>query len=406
VELRHIAWGNLRRRRGKALLIVAGLSLAVAAFILVISLVLSVRGALDDKLTRYGSNMVVAPASDELTLAYGGTVVAGAGSGRVRVLAEEDVAAIRSVPAQGQLTAVIPVLLQPVSITAEGDSDPTGEVAGETGASATARPTFLAMGTDMVESLRVKLWWKMEGQAPEAPDEVLLGLNVRNALDVQVGDALLVDGRRVTISGVLWETGGEEDNLLIMDRDVLARWSGRPGEANLIEVTASDMAAVDTLTRQIEDAVPAASVTSVKRSLEFTSRANSALERFGLAVALLVVAISGLVVTITMLTAVKERRREIGVLRAVGYKQRHIARLILLEAVVLSAAAAAVGVLLGLAGGLLAPVVAPGLSLEFVLHPWVAVSGVLVSFVVGLAASLYPAWRAAMLDPARALRFI
>ena len=71
---------------------------------------------------------------------------------------------------------------------------------------------------------------------------------------------------------------------------------------------------------------------SVKKSIEFTNQANSSLANFGLAVTLLIVVISGLVVMITMLTSVKERQKEIGVFRAVGYKQRHIAKLVLIEA--------------------------------------------------------------------------
>ena len=60
---------------------------------------------------------------------------------------------------------------------------------------------------------------------------------------------------------------------------------------------------------------------SVKKSIEFTNQANSSLANFGLAITLLIVVISGLVVMITMLTAVKERQKEIGVFRAVGYKR-------------------------------------------------------------------------------------
>lgn len=385
MELRHIALGNLRRRKGKAALVTLGLAVAVAAFVLVLSLIFSLQATMDDKLTKYGSNLVVTPKSTELSLSYGGMSVAGAGSGEVRLLREADLEALRAIPAASEIVAAIPVLLEPVEV--EG------------------RP-FLAMGTDLAASLEVKLWWRLEGTAPAGEDEVLVGLNVRNALALERGDSLQVAGRTYRVSGVLWETGGEEDNLIIMERPALEALAGRAGEINLIEVTAGSTESVDRLSAEIEEALPRATVTSVKKSIEFTNQANSALADFGLALTFLIMAISGMVVTITMLSAIKERQKEIGIFRAVGYKQKHIATLVLLESAMLSSSAALIGVLVGLGGGLAAGGLVPGLALSFVFSPLVVLAGVASAFAVGLAAALYPAYRAANLDPATALKYV
>jgi putative ABC transport system permease protein len=385
VDLRTIALGNLRRRKGKAALVVLGLAVAVAAFVLVLSLVFSLRATMDDKLSRYGSNMVVTPGSTQLSLTYGGVSVAGSGSGEVRYLQEADLARLRAVPSGKEIAAAVPVLLQPVK--AGGRS-------------------FLAMGTDLAESAKVKLWWRVVGRLPSRSDEVLLGLNVRNALNLDPGKTLMVDGRAFTVAGVLQETGGEEDNLVLMPLAALADLSGRKGRLNLIEVTAASTTAVDTLTREIEAAVPGSSVVSVKKSIEFTNQANSSLANFGLAVTLLIVVISGLVVLITMLTSVKERQKEIGVFRAVGYKQRHIAKLVLIEAGLLSAAGAVVGVTAGLVAAFVVPLLVRSLSLTMAPNLVVIVAGVALAFVVGLLAALYPARRAANMDPATALKYI
>jgi putative ABC transport system permease protein len=383
VRLRHIAVGNLRRRKGKAILMIAGLTVAVAAFVLVVSLILSLRAAVDDKLSKYGSNMVVAPSSPQLTLSYGGLNTFGAGTGRVRLLRDADLAALRAVPSASRIAAAVPVLLQPVKV--DGRS-------------------IVAMGTDIPQALRVKLWWRIEGRAPSRPNELLVGLNVRNELGVQVGDRVSVQGRRMLVSGVLWETGGEEDNVVLMDRAVLGRLTGQVGRMNLIEVTATDVRSVDALSREIETRLPGTSVSSVKKSIQFTTQANTSLEKFGLSVTALIVTISGLVVAITMLASVKERQKEIGVLRAVGYKQRHISRLIFIETAMISSIAAGLGVAAGLVTAGVAPFVVRGLALHLVIAPAVIAAGVVISFLVGLAAALYPAKRAADLDPATALK--
>jgi putative ABC transport system permease protein len=385
MELRHVAFANLRRRKGKAALITLGLAVAVAAFVLVLSLILSLRATMDDRLSKYGSNMVVTPRSEQLSLSYGGLSVSGVASGEMALLAEADLQALQQLPSADQVVAAVPVLLEPVEVSGRN---------------------FLAMGTDIAAGMKVKLWWRYEGALPQAADEVLLGLNVRNELGLQRGDTIEVAGRELRVAGILWETGGEEDNLIIMERPLLEQISGRTGELNLIEVTAASSGQVDALTAEIEGMLPAAEVTSVKKSIEFTNQANGSLADFGLALTFLVMVICGIVVTITMLSAIKERQKEIGILRAVGYKQKHIGLLVLQESALLSIAAAASGVLAGLLGGWAAPRVVPELSLTFVFSPSVVLAGTLAAFVIGLAAALYPAYRAANLDPATALKYV
>lgn len=385
MELRHLAFGYLRRRKGKAALITFGLAVAVGSFVLVLSLVLALRATMDDRLTKYGSNLVIMPAAAELNLSYGGMSIAGAGSGEISRLTEADLATLKSLPSAASVAAALPVVLAPIEV--EG------------------RP-LLGLGTDIRGSLLVKPWWKVEGTVPARDDEVLVGLNVRNELGLNVGQQITVEGRDFTVSGVLWETGGEEDNLVVFDRRVLGGLTGNTGTMNLIEVTAAATEMVDPLTKEIETAIPGAAVVSVKQSIEFTERANSSLADFGLAVTLLIVVIAGGVVMITMLTAVKERQKEIGILRAVGYKQRHIATLVLLESLMLSTSGAVLGALGGLVGAAILPRFVPGLSLGFVVEPFVLVAGVGVAYLVGLSAALYPAWRAAGLDPATALKYV
>lgn len=385
MELRHIAFGNLRRRKGKAALITFSLAVAVAAFVLVLSLIMSLRSTMDDKLARYGSNLVVTPPRSELDLSYGGVRVAGAGSGQVRYLNESQLRAIEGLPAPERPAAVIPVSLRLVDVDER---------------------RLLAMGTDLAASARVKLWWRLEGTLPAGPDEVMLGLNVRNELGLEAGEQIVLNGRPFTVSAVLWETGGEEDSLVIMDRSALDALTGPAGGINLIEVTASSTSAVDGLVSDLQRALPDAEVSSVKSSVEFNNQADSALADFGLAVTLLIVAISGLVVSITMLSAVQERQKEIGIFRAVGYKQRHIAILILLESVMLSSSAAVLGVGVGLGAASLAPRLVQDSEIGFAFDPLLVLAGVLAAFLIGLLAAIYPAWRAAQMDPATALKYV
>ncbi len=103
-----------------------------------------------------------------------------------------------------------------------------------------------------------------------------------------------------------------------------------------------------------------------------------------------------------MLVSVTERTKEIGVRKSLGAKKRDILRQFLVEAVFLSELGGLVGILLGVAGG---NALAKFASAD-VLFPWGwALAGLAVCSVIGIGFGLYPAWRAASLDPIEALRF-
>jgi putative ABC transport system permease protein len=118
-------------------------------------------------------------------------------------------------------------------------------------------------------------------------------------------------------------------------------------------------------------------------------------------------AIGGIVVMNIMLVSVTERIREIGVRKALGARRRDILRQFLVESVILSAA----GGLLGIVGASLfamglGAVLGGMMSADFSapVRLWAVILALAVSTAVGLAAGIYPASRAAALDPVAALR--
>jgi len=103
-----------------------------------------------------------------------------------------------------------------------------------------------------------------------------------------------------------------------------------------------------------------------------------------------------------MLVTVTERTREIGIRKAVGARKGIILFQFLSEAVVLSVIGGLLGLILGFG---LAALVGLTLKIPFVVPFWVVASSLIVTSVVGIAAGLYPASRAARMDPINALRY-
>ena len=112
--------------------------------------------------------------------------------------------------------------------------------------------------------------------------------------------------------------------------------------------------------------------------------------------------VGGIGVMNIMLVAVTERTREIGVRKALGAPRRAILLQFLMEAVMLTAAGGALGVLLGAGVSALVHAVTP---LPSYVSPWSVITGLLFSAVVGVFFGLYPAMRASRLDPVDSLRY-
>lgn len=378
-----IALAHMRRHKGKSALVIVGLATAVAAFVGVMSLVLSLQTTLDGRLARYGASLTVVPQSPELSLQYGGVTVAEAGSARTQLLDPAVVSQVQAIPSKASLAAVIPVLLRAVNISGA---------------------EYLAIGTDIASSSKVKPWWRIEGALPTGPEEVLLGLNARNRLRADPGTALTMGGKRFVVTGVLQETGGEEDNAIIVDRTELAQATGASDGLNMIEIAVTDSGAVDRVVNEIQRAASGVDVRSVKQSLEFNAQAGSSLARFGLGATVLIVLVATLIVVLTMFAAVRERQKEIGVFRAVGFRARDVLTLMFRESLMLSAGAALAGMAVGVLGAAFGPRIVPGLDLGFAPNAWVLVGGGALAVVLAVLATVYPALLAARLDPAAALR--
>jgi putative ABC transport system permease protein len=112
--------------------------------------------------------------------------------------------------------------------------------------------------------------------------------------------------------------------------------------------------------------------------------------------------VGGIVIMNIMLVSVTERTREVGIRKAMGARRSDVLLQFLIEAVILSLLGGVIGVLLGIA---VAKGVTFAVGMPSVIKLWAVVAGLIVSASVGIFFGVYPARRAAMLDPIAALRF-
>src|SRR5438874_4292130 len=135
--------------------------------------------------------------------------------------------------------------------------------------------------------------------------------------------------------------------------------------------------------------------------LDFWNKLSRILYAVGPGLVGIALVVGGIVIMNIMLMAVAERTREIGIRKSLGARRRDILRQFLVEATTLAIVGAAGGVAVGIG---LAGAVAATTPLPAAVAPWSILVGVVLGAGVGVIAGVYPASRAARLDPIAALR--
>jgi putative ABC transport system permease protein len=263
----------------------------------------------------------------------------------------------------------------------------------------------LVAGVDFESELRMKQWWQLEGNAPETDDQAIAGSRVAELLGLSVGTPVQIGKQAFQVVAVLAETGQQDDDMLFIDLGAAQRALNRPGAISLIEVAALCTACpIEEMVAQIQTALPQARVTALRQAVTLRMEMVGQLVQFSWTLSTVVLIIGGLVVLTTMLGAVSERKQEIGVLRAIGFRRRHIINIILSEATLVSLLGGLLGWLAGIgAATALVPMVTQT-DLLVSWDPLLALWSITVTLAVGVTASVYPAVRAARLDPTTALR--
>ncbi len=394
---------NIIMRKGKVALMVVGLALAVATLVTVVSINRSIAGAVEEKLDDYGFNIIISPRTIGMNLDYGGVSLASVNRAVTETLGRQEIAGVESVAkTTGAVRSASPKLLDKIEIN--------------------GRPVLLA-GADLKIERRVKDWWMIEaGRYPESSDELFVGDVAAKSLGVNIGDRLDIHGQTFTVAGLLMRTGSQDDKIIFIDLEKLRTLTGKNDEAHLIEVVAKTTEDVEPLTAALAKALPAASVRSVEQAVQIKEETMGRLLRFGLGINAIIFGITALLVFTMTASTVNERRREIGVLRAVGFRSRAIMKVILGETLLLGLAGGAIGFLLGAAVIAVLPTVAgtgwaaelmssgmevdtgAAAALSLAIEPILLPVALAVAVFISALAGWLPARRAARLDPVEALK--
>jgi putative ABC transport system permease protein len=381
LPLRHVRVKWLR-----TLLLIAVFTIGLASMSGLYHVSTLVAENMEKKLLSFGANILITPRHESLQISYGGYSLGDVTLDERPISLDAALKAIDSIEFRANVAVVAPKMLA------------TSRVSGQ---------AVALIGVQWEDELQLKGYWEVEGEFPEAdgPAAVLAGAAAARKLGLTPGGMLEVDGRRLRISGVLKPTGSDDDAVVFIPLPLAQELAGKEGLASFLEVAAlCSGCPIEDIVKQLQAALPDTEVRALAQVAESRMYAVHFAQNLAFSVSLVILVTACAMLVMSMLSSVAERRREIGIMRAVGFSRAKVFTVFASEAALLGLVS---GVLAHAAGRLLTAYVlrrlhlAEDLSLGFQAAPCIVL--VLLAVLTAAAAAAFPAWKASLVEPAEAL---
>ncbi|MEM3463984.1 MAG: FtsX-like permease family protein [Candidatus Bathyarchaeia archaeon] len=273
-------------------------------------------------------------------------------------------------------------------------------------------------------------------------DYILISSNLTSYFEAGVGDVVEINGEYFVVKGIFESTS--QARTVYMELSSAQRATGLVGKINKLYVYVSDASIATQVADVIKAMYPELYVTSYQDRLanlqrmqemytQTLSNAESSIAQAqSTATQLIIIAVAAtsLIVFFVMLYSVRERAREIGILKALGFSNWDVMSQFMIEGMLIGVIGGVVGVVIGsIAAPFISSLLLPQLNLfgsqrsirpfqtqypgvvgtqsysVAVLSPRLILLAICVAAILGILGSLYPAWRASRISPVEALRY-
>ena len=363
-----------------------GITIGIASFVTFLSMGGSLKSEINRESAALGANLVITPigscAYEQVSILTGELLPPNIGM--------EDVAKIKGIKglsAVAVLTEKTAINNSPVSLN----------------------------GVNPAEMKAFKGWEIDKGAYFSGEEEAaaVVGFAAADRFKLQPGSSFVVRGERVQVKGVLKETGSRDDLTVFVPMKQVQNLYKTGDKVSYLAVKVDNLALTESYIQKIKETVNLGVVSDkqmLKSVLSIVGTVNITLQMIA-AVSVLAAAFG---IINTMMTATYERKREIGILQALGAKQRTIFTIFLLESGFYGVIGGITGVIVGLFVSVVAaPYISQNAFTSFVkgsgsgvlIDPKTVLGSILFSAIVATIAGVYPAWRAARLAPVEAISY-
>ncbi|MGB9743551.1 MAG: ABC transporter permease [Minisyncoccales bacterium] len=403
-EYFQLAWRNLRSRSLRSWLTILGIVIGVFLIIALLSVSEGIKTTINQQLRALGSEIIfVMPGGFSDITSIMAMYVSGARLERVDIDAIKRTSGVETVLLMSY--SALPMRYKGESKTVFMIGQPWDE------------------GVEILAKFRG--WSLAEGRWPiSGRREIVVGYQVAKAIfkeKVEINSEATIKGRKFIIVGTLNSLGSKtDDSAVYLDLSLFQEITGeQKGTAQMAMVKIQDGQLLskvaedlknnlqETRKRRIGTDEADFSVITSDTMQELTSSILAIIQFAVFIFASIAIVVGGIGITNTMFTSVRERTREIGIMKAVGAKNSTVLLIFLIEAGIIGLAGGLGGTILGIIFNWLIVVygqIHPLFYFSFSVGPGLIIFGLTFSFLVGCLAGLFPARRAAKLRPVEALR--
>ena len=363
---------SLIRRRSRML--VALLAIAIGSTVLsgLLTIYYDIPRQMGTVFRSYGANLIFLPAESESKIT------------------QEQIGAIKQVIDPEKLVGFAPYIYQSAKVNEQ---------------------PYMIAATDLASAKSNSPYWLIRGDWPHNKKEVLIGHEISRNIELSVGDTFIVNTPKpngdvtvneCTVSGIV-TTGGVEEEFIFMSLEDIKGIIGYDDQFDVIECSIDGnqeylKSIADMVSKQVSGITPRL----VKRVTESQDVVLSKLQALVWIVTIIVLFLTMICVTTTMMAVVAERRKEIGLKKALGASNSSVVKDFMGEAVMLGLIGGILGVVLGyvFADNVSISVFAREVSFPVQLAPFTVIASIIITIV----SCLFPVRATVDIDPALVLR--
>jgi len=394
VKLYRIVLKDMARRKKRVLFAALGVAIGTMTVVGVLTIALAGQARIYNELEKYGANLAVTPAINNVdthlgdlslgTLAVGENYIPEETLPQIRQIADGEIRKARGITDQGDIATIAPELY--INTEVKGTS-------------------VMVVGVEPNEENKIKTWWNVqEGKYLEGTDQALVGAVAAKLLTLNTGDTVTLNGSTVTVTGILGETGSNDDYQIFVPLETLQKAYGKEGLVSSINIRAlCNACPVEIIASAINQNITGVRAIAVKQVAEAEMGIMGRMNRFMWALGGITLMVGLFGVVNTMMSSVNERIKDIGIMRAAGASRNQIMRVFIYEAVIIGILGGIFGYLAGtLLAYIVGPLVFQGININFVLQ-YLPLSLALAILVAAIA-TVYPALRATRIRVADSFR--